>query len=238
MNTLESLRPQPQPLDPAWSATTLESILAEPVAHVPASRSRRRLAISAAVAAGLVGIGGVAYASGLVPDSVRAAFDDLDRHSGEDFDVSGIASIADFTLPDGTRYTVWRGTNASGGSCEAIREDRPGDEHDDFGVGCYFGDSADRYDQLKFGWAQLPERAGEPQNPMHYLAYGEATDAEARSVRIVGDGTAVTLPIDPVTGGFGGNLPGYVATEGTLPDLTFTFRDAAGRVLETQSPWQ
>lgn len=229
MNTIERLRPEPTPLDAEWSATTLASILATPTtATAPASRGRR----FRVVAAGLVGAGvlgtGVAYAGGFVPQFVTDAFDRLDTQSGVEFDVTGVKPIADFTIPDGTRYTVWRGQNAAGGSCEAIQEDRPGTDNDNFHVGCFSGDTIDHYEQVSFGWSQLPETEGEPQNPMYYLAYGESPTASATSVRITGEGTDVTLPIDPTTGGFGGNLPGLVSPEVGLVDLAYSFLDANG----------
>ena len=176
---------------------------------------------------------GAAYAGGSVPQFVTDAFDRLDAQSGEAFDVTGEKPIADFAVPDGTRYTVWRGQSAAGGSCEAIQEDRPGTDHDDFGVGCFSGDSSDHYEQVSFGWVQLPEDEGGAQNPMYYLAYGQSPTAAATAVRIAGNGTDVTLPIDHVTGGFGGHLPGLVAPEVGSVDLTYSFLDADGTELAT-----
>lgn len=236
MKMLDDLRPDVRPLDPQWSAQTLAAILSEPV-PVPVRQRPRRLAVAAVAALGVLGAGGAAVAGGWVPESILAAFEDLDEHSQEAFDVSGVRPIADFMIPDGTRYTVWRGMNAAGGSCEAIREDRPDNPDDGLSIGCFSGDSADRYEALRFGWVQLPEAEGQQQNPMYYLAYGESPSDDATSVEIVGDGTEVVLPIDPVTRGFGGNLPDYQASGG-LPDLTFTFRDAAGNVVASESPWR
>ena len=234
MNTIEQLRPEPTQLDPEWSATTLASILATPTkATAPTARSRRvRIAAAGLVGAGVLGTG-AAYAGGLVPEFVTDAFDRFDAQSGEEFDVTGVKPIADFAVPDGARYTVWRGQNAAGGSCEAIQEDRPGTDDDNFGVGCFSGDSSDRYEQVSFGWVQLSEAEGQAQNPMYYLAYGESPTAAATTVRITGNGTDVTLPVDRFTGGFGGNLPGLVAPQVGIIDLTYSFLDADGTELAT-----
>ncbi len=236
MNTIEQLRPEPRRLDPEWSATTLASILATPTkATAPTARSRRfRIVAAGLVGAGVLGTG-AAYAGGLVPQFVTDAFDRLDAQSGEQFDVTGVKPIADFVVPDGTRYTVWRGQNAAGGSCEAIQEDRPGTDNDNFGVGCFSGDSNDHYEEVSFGWTQLTEAEGEAQNPMYYLAYGESPTAAATTVRITGNGADVTLPIDHVTGGFGGNLPELVAPEVGIVDLTYSFRDADGTEIATRT---
>ncbi len=235
MNTIEQLRPEPTRLDPEWSATTLASILATPTrATAPTASSRRfRIAAAGLVGAGVLGAGAAAYAGGLVPQFVTDAFDRLDAQSGEEFDVTGVKPIADVAVPDGTRYTVWRGQNAAGGSCEAIQEDRPGTDDDNFNVGCFSGDSSNHYDQVSFGWVQLPEDEGEARNPLYYLAYGESPTAAATTVRITGNGTDVTLPVDRFTGGFGGNLFGLVAPEVGIVDLTYSFLDADGTELAT-----
>lgn len=196
-------------------------------------RRQMRIATASLVAAAAVG-SGAAYAGGLVPQFVTDAFDRLDSSSPEKFDVSGTNKIANFTIPDGTRYTVWRGKNNAGGSCEAIKEDRPGDDQDNFHAGCFSSDSKSIYEQVTFNWVQLPEGEGVPQNPMYFVAYGEAPNREAASVRINGDGTDVTMPIDPATGGFGGNLPNFMPPpDGMTAKLTFTFHDGGGQVVGT-----
>lgn len=232
MNTIEDLRPEIIPLDADWSRTTLAGILAAPVA-TPARRTKHRGAAVAASVVGMMGIGGVAYATGLVPDFVTDAFDRLDATSPQPFDVSGITPISDFALPDGTQLTVWRGRNADGGSCEAVREERPGTEHDDFHASCFDGTDRSTYEALTFSQVQQPEAAGELQNPMYFVAYGEAPAAGARSVRITGDGASVTLPVDPATRGFGGHLTGLVPPpDGDLVHLTFSFLGADGQVVQ------
>ena len=234
MNTTEQLRPEPPRLDPEWSASTLARILATPTQTAVTAARRRRLRIAAAGLAGAGVLGaGAAYASGSVPEFVTDAFDRLDAQSGEEFDVTGVRPIADFALLDGTRYTVWRGSSNAGGSCEAIQEDRPGTDDDDFRVGCFSGDSSDHYEQVSFGWVQLPEDEGEAQNPMHFLAYGESPTEAATTVRITGDGTDVTLPVDDLTGGFGGELSGLVAPEAGIVDLTYSFLGADGTEVAT-----
>lgn len=243
MTTIERLRPQIRPLEEEWSAVTLAEILATPVDAQIATSARRRRRIRVA-AAGLVGAGvlgsGAAYAGGMVPGFVTDAFQRLDGQAGEDFDVSGVKPIADFALPDGTRYTVWRGRNKDGGSCEAIREDRPGrvDDETGFGYGCNSGPSAAGYDQVSFGWVQEEDQGG-VQAPMYFLAYGEAPVATATQVRITGIGMAakggsplpgnatdVTLPVDRATRGFGGSLTGLKPAQWHI--LTYVFLDASG----------
>lgn len=261
MTTIERLRPEIRPLDEEWSATTLARILAAPVdgpaAGIEAERTRSRRRRMRIAAVGLVGAGvlgsGAAYAGGVVPGFVTDAFQRFDGEAGEEFDVSGIKPIADFTLPDGTRYTVWRGRSRDGWSCEAIREDRAGKRLDDFGYGCGTrqdvpsrsdvadspAEDAEDYERLSFGWVQEPERDGEPQRPMYFVAYGEAPVTTATRVRVTGYGTTgpqgepqagnstdVTLPVDRTTHGFGGNLTGLGRAQWHV--LTYTFLDASG----------
>jgi hypothetical protein len=72
MNTLERLRPQPPQLDPAWSAATLQRILASPPAETTpvrrTGRGRVRVVAAAAVAAAL------SVVVGLVTTGSPAAF--------------------------------------------------------------------------------------------------------------------------------------------------------------------
>lgn len=216
--------------------TELRSHVAErAVAQQPAprTRSRRLVTMASAFTVGALGLGGVAYAAGLVPEFVTDAFDELDAVSPDAFDVTGIKPIAAFDLPDGTAVTVWRGTNESGGSCEAIREDRAGEDEDQFGASCFDGSDRDFYERITFSQVQKPEAPGAAQNAMYFIAYGDAPSREATRVRIVGNGTDVTVPVDATTAGFGGHLTSLVPPpDGEVVELTLTFLDARGSTID------
>lgn len=215
--------------------TELRSHVAERAAAHPAARrsKSRRLATASAFTVGALGLGGVAYAAGLVPQFVTDAFDTLDQTSPEAFDVTGIKPIADFALPDGTAVTVWRGKNAQGGSCEAVREDRKGEADDNFQASCFDGDSRGYYERLTFSQIQKQEAPGEAQHPMYFIAYGEAPSPDATQVRITGGGTDVTVPVDATTAGFGSYLTDLAPpADGELVELTFTFVNAQGSTTE------
>jgi hypothetical protein len=197
------------------------------------SKSRRLATMAAAFSIGALGLGGVAYATGLVPQFVTDALGQLDAASPDAFDVTGIKPIADFVLPDGTAVTVWRGQNDRGGSCEAIRENRAGEDNDQFNASCFDGSDRDFYERITFSQIQQPEAAGAAQNAMYFIAYGEAPSREAAKVRITGNGTDVTVPVDTATTGFGGHLTGLVPPpDGHLVDLAFTFLDARGSTID------
>lgn len=212
--------------------TELRSHVAERAAtHLAARRSKsRRLATAAsAFTVGALSLGGVAYATGLVPQFVTNAFNTLDGASSDAFDVTGIKPIAAFPLPDGTAVTVWRGKNDQGGSCEAVREDRKGEADDNFHASCFDGDSRGYYERITFSQIQKQEAPGESQHPMYFIAYGEAPSPDATRVHITGGGTDVTVPVDAMTAGFGSYLTGLVPPpDGQLAELTFTFVDAHG----------
>jgi hypothetical protein len=197
------------------------------------TRSRRLAAMATTFTVGALGLGSVAYATGLVPQFVTDAFDELDEASPHTFDVTGIKPIADFTLPDGTAVTVWRGQNDLGGSCEAIRENRAGEDDDEFRASCFDGSDRAFYERITFSQIQRPEAPGEAQHAMYYIAYGEAPSPGATQVRITGDGTDMTVPVDATTAGFGSHLAGLVPPpDGQLVDLTFSFLDAQGSTID------
>jgi hypothetical protein len=235
LKLVQSLDPAPQNVDantPEARRMLLATLAAD--RQIDAERTQqnrpRRTRIALAGLAGVAVLGsGAAVAAGIVPQFVTDAFDKLDASAPQEFDVTGIKPIADFALPDGTQYTVWRGRNNAGGSCEAIKEDRPGTEHDNLQANCFDGESKAHYEQVTFNQVQLPEEPGENQNPMYFVAYGEAPSTDAARVRVVGDGTDITMTVDPNTHGFGGNLPNLTPPpDGQLVELDFTFVDAVG----------
>ena len=232
---LEQFRPGPERLDPDWSQTTLASITSQRPgmaqrtgSRTPAMSMRKRLSL---VGAGVLGAGvlgtSVAVAGGFVPQFVTEAFSNLDKTSPYDFDVSNIKPIADFTLPDNTEFKVWRGTNKDGSMCQAERQNVSNSDPEDVTVWCYVDESAGRFDQVDFTVIWPADVDDDKRiTPKYYVAYGQSPTPDASTVRITGHGTDLTLPIDPVTQGFGGTLPDLKMTpDGEKFELTYSFHD-------------
>lgn len=202
MNALEQLRPEVRPLNAEWSTGTLETIFAS---HEPSPQRRggkgRRFALVGATAAGILGIGGVAYAAGLVPAIISDHFVQTSPTS-----VTNVHELASFTTTKtGTTRTfeIWRGTDADGLSCIAVLE-TAAKGGPDFGGNCgdyptdaWFNTTTESYSGT----------INDTPPPLTYYVYGEPTLPGVTSVRVIGDGFEYTAPVDAKTGGYAVAIP-------------------------------
>lgn len=219
-NIIERLAPGPAVPDPVWAQTTLQRIRASKMPR----RRRRRFIVTGVIAGAVLG-GGVAVAqSALAPDGVTHSIGRLQKDVGIQATTAPVM-IADIHLHDGTRWQVWRGFNDHGGACVAVADPSKGDidEGDIFGstsascswmpdeeqmrkMGMPAGSKADDWDEQKSDFARLDfygqdERKGLP------VVYGQVVQPEVKAVRVVGPDYVKNVKIDPVTGGFGAELP-------------------------------
>lgn len=228
MNTVERLRPEPQPLDPAWSASTLERIFSDESRPGPSKAKRRRprmIVLAGAGAAAVLGAGGVAYASGLVPSIISNELDWISSSS-----VTDIHEVASFTVTrDGeTRaFEIWRGTNEDGLSCSAVLE-ADGKFGPDFGGYC-----GDYPTDAWFDRTTVSYKMGDEPPPATYFVYGEPERRDVTRVRVTGDGFEHRTTVDRTTGGYAVAIPelgqgvsGHFAT--------VEFLDATGNVIGTR----
>ncbi len=222
MNTLERLRPDPRPLDAEWSAATLESILSDfDPSTVRRGRKGRR---STVIVASILGLGGVAYATGLVPALVS---DDLDAISPSE--VSNVHEVATFsTGRDGRTRTfeIWRGINERGQSCTSVLEAQ-GKFGPEFGGYCGDYPTDAWFDRTSESWRGT---INDTPPPSTVFVYGEPTLAGVTTVRVLGDGFEHDVQVDQRTGGYavavpelGQHISGHFAT--------VEFLDAAGNVV-------
>lgn len=245
---VESLRPEPAPLDPAWSVETLEAILAAPDPTPPRRGRARVLAGLAGVT--VLGLGGAAWAAGLLPGGNEAPESVREQVSRWGGDADDLETVVDVTLPDGTGFVVWQAEGDR--SCTAVSHTRPGTPRNQMwngstgcGTGGLAADSSGRVVVLSEG-AAAP---GEPDwrtAPWYPVAYG-VTETGATQVRMhgrltwTGDRIETTIPVDPETGGFAATLDGVSWPAGNYPDapatalsgLTFDYLDADGDILAT-----
>ena len=122
MKVIERLRPEAQPMDAEWSAATLEGIFAAQPSSALTSRggSGRGFALVGAATAAALGLGGVAYAAGIVPASVTEFFTDTSAAAGSD--VHGVATFKTSDNRVVRTFVIWRGTEAKGLSCTPVLE--------------------------------------------------------------------------------------------------------------------
>lgn len=228
MNVLEQLRPEIQPLDPEWSTVTLQSILSSDNPSPRSSgRKGRRFALAGFTTAGILSIGGVAYATGLVPASITDFFGQT--HKAE---VTGVHEVASFTTTkSGTSHTfeIWRGTDADGLSCTAVLE-AAAKGGPDFGGNCGDYPTDAWFNTTSESWEGT---INDPAPPLTYYVYGEPTLPGVTRVRVSGDGFEHSVAVDSVTGGYALAIPeldrgvrGHFAT--------VEFLDANGSVLGTR----
>lgn len=146
-------------------------------------------------------------------------------------DIGGIRPLTDIPLPDGTHFTVWRGLNSDGSMCQAELLDDGDSDADDVTTWCYVDESAGRIDDVSVAPVWAPETSStEGSQPKYFVSFGEAPSDKARTVHISGHDTDVVLDVDPVSGGFGGELTGLEMTpDGEKFELIFSFRDAANK---------
>lgn len=228
MNAIERLRPEIHPLDAAWSASTLEGILSS---HdpVPARRVKRRsLAMVGAATAGMLGVGGVAYATGVVPDLITRHFQKTHSMS-----VTNVHEVASFTsAKDGTARTfeIWRGTDADGLSCTAVLE-AAAKGGPDFGGNCGDYPTDAWFNTTNESWRGS---INDTPPPTTYYVYGEPTLPGVSRVRVVGNGFEHSVAIDATTGGYAVAIPEL--DRGVRGQFaTVEFLDANGAVLGTSA---
>jgi hypothetical protein len=229
MSTVERLRPQIDHLDPEWSARTLQTILSS---HDP-SHSRhhargRRLSLIAATTAGVLGVGGVAYATGLVPALIA---EDLDWISSSD--VSNVHEVASFSIESNGKtrtFEIWLGINADGQNCTSVLE-AEGKFGPEFGGYCghyptdaWFGATSESY---KGAIDDTPPRSTT-------YVYGEPTLSGVTTVRVVGDGFDHRVAVDETTGGYAVAVP-ELRRGASGRFATVEFIDADGTVLGTRA---
>lgn len=204
---LTALRPRTVVLDPDWSASTLETILAGPTTT---SRSpRRRRIVAAGLTAGIVATGGVAYATGVTPDFVNHVISDM---TGADAADAHLAQIADLTLPDGSRFAAWRGLTDDGVECFASAENWDGKERTSAnGAACGKVDPKDPAgDDVRIEWPAGKEADAPVDGKVtrYQIVYGAVDDPEVVSVHAKGEGIDITMKVDPSSHGFATVLPG------------------------------
>jgi hypothetical protein len=227
MNTIERLRPEIRPLDADWSVSTLESILSsENAPGDPARTRRRRLGLVGAWTAALLGIGGVSYATGLVPGFIA---DELDWISPGT--VSNIHEVASFSISTSGKtrsFVIWRGTNAAGQSCTAVLEPN-GKFGPNFGGNCGDYPTDAWFDTTREPYKGTIE---DTPPPATYFVYGEPALPGVTSVRVIGEGFAHTAAVDPATGGYAVAIPEF---EGGVRGhfATVEFVDANGTIVGT-----
>ena len=222
MKTIDQLRPPVRPLDVEWSATTLEAILSSHAPTSSPSSKSRRVALVGAVAAAVIGVGGVAFATGLVPGFVT---DELDRISSSD--LSGVHEVASFSLDSNglnRSFEIWRGTNNDGMSCTAVLE-AGGRFGPQFGGSCGDWPIDAWYDATSES-----SKIGEVMPESTIFIFGEPEMTGVTDVRVFGEGFDHTVAVDPDTGGYAVAIPELPpAPRGHF--ATVTFLSADGSVL-------
>lgn len=229
MTTIDQFRPEARPLDPEWSTATLQSILSsDHTPPVPARTMGRRLALVSAATAGALGLGGVAYAAGLVPPFITEHLDWISSS-----DVSDVHEVATFSIErDGKTRTleVWRGTDTNGQSCTAVVEAK-GEFGPELGGNCGDYPTDAWFDTSSEGYQGT---INDTPPPATYFVYGEPGLAGVVSVRVTGQGFSHSAPVDPRTGGYALAIPEL--DRGVTGEFaTVEFLDADGEVLGTRT---
>ena len=217
---IERLAPGPAVADPVWAQTTLQRIKASKVPR----RRRRRFIVTGVIAGAVLG-GGVAVAqTAFAPDEVTHSIGHLQKAVGLRPTTAPV-KIADIHLSDGTRWQVWRGLNDHDGSCWTVGDPEKGDidPNDIFGStapSCTW--MPDESQARKMGLPSSTKRVdlheqesdfamldfyGQDERKGLPVVFGQVVQPEVKAVRVVGPDYVKNLKIDPVTGGFGAELP-------------------------------
>ncbi|KQW48758.1 hypothetical protein ASC77_08465 [Nocardioides sp. Root1257] len=243
MNIDELLR-ETAPDAEEWRPHT-EQLRADVLARASARRrpTRRSLrAVAATVALATVGVCGVAYATGGVPDLVTQVTDQFGDDAGvAPADRPHPTQVVDLQLPDGSRFAAWHG-GSDAMQCLVYTDRWDGSQITGTGAGmCSDGDE---FDQQMIAWAE-----NESRTTFYPIIVGDADDAA--EVRITGEfaGTGepveLTVPVDPATHFYSAVLPGTndhpwaYHDEGfrgfrDSDDVTLEFLDAEGHVLRSE----
>ncbi len=209
--------------------TVLARFTDEPPAEPRRKRGYQQIsrAAIAATAAALIGVGGLAYAGGLVPSFIT---DELGQVSPST--VTDVHFIASFTVDPGgrnRRFEIWRGTNADGQSCTSVYEAK-GSFGPQFGGNCGPNPTDAWYDRTSESYRGS---INDTPPPSTYFVYGEPTLPGVVSVRVTGHGFDHTVPVDSQTGGFALAIPELPSTV-RGPFATVEFLAADGTTLGTR----
>lgn len=248
------LRPEPEPLDPTWSATTLESILAEPLPTRTPWRRRHAATFGAVALATVLGAGGAAWTTGMLTgtdDEAPSGVPELVLRWGGAELAAKFRILTDVTLPDGTGFVTWQAKDHLH-DCIGFAHFPVGATRDDGwngGAGCGEGELPVGLVPIKVAVvaneARVFDTVDGPDPTYWYPVVHGTTATSATSVHITGTfawtgrSMDLVLPVDPATGGFAGALPerwpvdGYEGVPLASSGLTFTFHDSHGRVLDT-----
>lgn len=227
MTTIDALRPDVRPLDAEWSADTLATILADqdPSRARPRGRGRRRTLVGVS-AVGLLGIGGVAFATGVVPPLVTSFFDQTAGPGMRD-----VHEVASFTTDAGggpRTFEIWRGTDPEGLSCTAVLEASMAGP--DFGGNCGDYPTDAWFNTSSEGWTGTID---DPPPPLTYYVYGEPTSPDVTRVRVLGAGFEHEVGVEVRTGGYAVAIPELSrGVRGRF--ATVEFLDADGGVVGTR----
>ncbi len=228
MNIIERLRPAACPLDAEWSAATLESIFAANPAPSSGRRNTRRwLAVASAATAATLGLGGVAYATGLVPGTITDFFDNTSTA-----EVSNVHEVASFTTADDgsvRSFEIWRGTDADGLSCTAVLE-TAAKGGPDFGGNCGDYPTDAWFNTTNESWSGTIDDA--PPSSTYYV-YGEPVQPNVTDVLVVGERFEHSVAVDAATGGYAVAIP-ELSGDVTGEFATVEFLDASGSVVATR----
>jgi hypothetical protein len=213
-------------LRPTVLAQFTDPAVAEPR---PRRRYRRigRAAI-AGTAVALVGVGGLAYAGGLVPSFIA---DELGQVSPSA--VTDVHFVASFTVDPGgknRRFEIWRGTNADGQSCTSVYEAK-GRFGPEFGGNCGPNPTDAWYDRTSESYRGT---INDTPPPSTYFVYGEPTLPGVVRVRVTGARFDHAVPVDPRTGGFALAVP-ELSSSVRGPFATVEFLAADGTILGTRT---
>jgi len=176
-------------------------ILAEPRPRRRAWRRAdgrvRRWPVTLGATVALFGVAAAAQAAGIIPDDVTRAL----RHGSERTlaaDLTHAKLRATTTLPSGARVEFWQAPNKSGGTCEYLRQIRPGTTPDG-SVLCAVPDDPSRTWTVSF-------HSDSTYDPP--VAFGSVRpDLHAARLRAIrSDGRTSLIQVGP-TGYFVGSLP-------------------------------
>lgn len=219
-------------------ADVLARATAQPRRHV---RRPLRVGLAAAVVA-TVGVGGVAYATGGIPDLVAQAVDGFAEDAGvAPADRPHPTQVVDLELPDGSRFAAWKASSEAM-ECTVYTDNWDGSQiTGSGGSGCTDGARAD---EQMIAWAENAART-----TFYAVLFGDAGNAAAVRVtgRFAGTGERVdlTAPVDPATHVYAAALPGTndspwayhddgVTGFRDSDDVSLEFLDARGHVLRVE----
>lgn len=233
ITTVEKLRPV-STVDDCWPAAARDAALERVLSIVdderpePARRpGRRRLALTAALAAGLVASGtGVAAAAGLLPESFTRPLSFWTTETNGAVDVQTARRVAQTPGPDGTVLSVWSATGQDGTTCIAPLLEPPGDL--DRPAPTSFTPAGGQCAQADPGAAPLSDLSGSTDDRALHTMWAAAGNAARAELRLP-DGT-----VRPAVRAEGMFFFWYAAGEGLAPPVLVGY-DAAGNVVAERS---